>query len=103
MGKLDIIINTLENKQANDIKVIDLDNKSSIADYFVIATGNSINQNKALLEYIEENLKKENYDILSIEGLRDGNWILIDCGDIIVHIFTSSQRDFYNIEDLWES
>lgn len=103
MGKLDIIINTLENKQASDIKVIDLESKSSIADYFVIATGNSINQNKALLEYIEENLKKENYDILSVEGLRDGNWILIDCGDVVVHIFTSSQRDFYNIEDLWES
>lgn len=103
MKKLDIIVRTLENKQASDIKVIDLDNKSSIADYFVIATGNSINQNKALLEYIEEELKKENYDILSVEGLRDGNWILIDCGDVIVHIFTSSQRDFYNIEELWES
>ncbi|MDY3005472.1 ribosome silencing factor [Anaerococcus sp. AGMB00486] len=103
MGKLDIIIKTLENKQASNIKVIDLENKSSIADYFIIATGNSINQNKALLEYIEENLKKENYDILSVEGLRDGNWILIDCGDVVVHIFTSSQRSFYNIEDLWES
>ena len=68
-----------------------------------MATGNSINQNKALLEYIEENLKKEGYDILSVEGLREGNWILIDCGDIIVHIFSSNQREFYNIEDLWES
>lgn len=58
MGKLDIIVKTLEDKQAYDIKVIDLENKSSVADYFVLATGNSINQNKALLEYIEENLKK---------------------------------------------
>ena len=59
MRKLDIIVKTLEDKQAYDIKVIDLENKSSIADYFVLATGNSINQNKALIEYIEENLKKE--------------------------------------------
>lgn len=102
MDKLDIILKTLEDKQASKIKLIDLDNRSSIADYFVIATGNSISQNKALLEYIEENLKKENYNIFSVEGLRDGNWILIDCGEIIVHLFTSSQREFYNIEDLWE-
>lgn len=103
MGKLDIIVNTLEDKQANDIKVIDLENKSSVADYFVVATGNSINQNKALSEYIEENLEKNDYNILSVEGFREGKWILMDCGDIIVHIFSSSQRDFYNIEDLWES
>ena len=103
MGKLDIIIKTLEDKQAYDIKVIDLENKSSIADYFVLATGNSINQNKALIEYIEENLKKEGFDVLSIEGLREGKWILMDCGEVIVHIFSSNQREFYNIEDLWES
>lgn len=103
MGKLDIIVNTLEDKQASDIKVIDLENKSSVADYFVIATGNSINQNKSLSEYIEENLEKNDYNILSVEGFRKGKWILMDCGDIIVHIFSSSQRDFYNIEDLWES
>lgn len=103
MGKLDIIVNTLEDKQANDVKVIDLENKSSVADYFVVATGNSVNQNKALSEYIEENLEKNDYNILSVEGFREGKWILMDCGDIIVHIFSSSQRDFYNIEDLWES
>ena len=69
----------------------------------MLATGNSINQNKALIEYIEENLKKEGFDVLSVEGLREGKWILMDCGDVIVHIFSSNQREFYNIEDLWES
>ena len=103
MGKLDIIVKTLEDKQAYDIKVIDLENKSSIADYFVLATGNSINQNKALIEYIEENLKKEGFDVLSIEGLREGKWILMDCGEVIVHIFSSNQREFYNIEDLFDT
>lgn len=102
MNKLDIIIKTLDEKKAEDIKVIDLEARSSVADYFVIATGNSINQNKALIEYIEEDLEKNGYKILSKEGLREGNWILLDVGDIIVHIFTQSQREFYDIEDLWE-
>lgn len=102
MSKLDIILKTLDSKQAEDIKVIDIGKRSSVADYFVIATGNSINQNKALTDYIIDDLAKEGYDIKSVEGLREGNWILIDCGDIIVHIFTQSQREFYDIEDLWD-
>lgn len=102
MNKLEIIKETLENKQADDIKVIDLNKKSSVADYFVLATGNSINHNKALLEYLEDELEKNGYNILSKEGLREGNWILIDVGDIIIHIFTKNQREFYDIESLWE-
>lgn len=102
MNKLDTILKTLDSKQAEDIKVIDIGKRSSVADYFVIATGNSINQNKALTDYIVDDLGKEGYEINSVEGLREGNWILLDCGDIIVHIFTQSQREFYDIEDLWD-
>lgn len=102
MNKLDIILKTLDSKKAEDIKVIDIEKRSSVADYFVIATGNSINQNKALSDYIIDDLAKEGYDIISVEGLREGNWILLDCGDIIVHIFTQNQREFYDIEDLWD-
>lgn len=102
MSKLDIILKTLDTKLAEDIKVIDIGKRSSVADYFVIATGNSINQNKALCDYIIDDLAKEGYEINSVEGLREGNWILLDCGDIIVHIFTQSQREFYDIEDLWD-
>jgi ribosome-associated protein len=102
MNKLDIITKTLDEKMAEDVKVIDIGHRSSIADFFVIAHGNSVNQNRALSDYIEENLNKEGYQVNSIEGLREGNWILMDCGEVIVHIFTSEQREFYNLEDLWE-
>lgn len=102
MTKLEVILKTLDNKKAEDVKVIEIGNRSSIADYFVIATGNSINQNKALSDYIEDDLINEGYKINSVEGLREGNWILLDCGEIIVHIFTHSQREFYDIENLWD-
>ena len=102
MEKLDIIVKTLEDKLAEDIKVIKLED-SSVADYFVIATGNSINQTRALADYIEDALYKENFEVISKEGLREGEWILIDVSDVIVHIFTQKQRKFYDLDDLWES
>lgn len=102
MEKLDIIVKTLEDKLAEDIKIIKLED-SSVADYFVIATGNSINQTRALADYIEDALYKEGFEIISKEGLREGEWILIDVSDIIVHIFTQKQRKFYDLDDLWES
>lgn len=102
MEKLDIIVKTLEDKLADDINVIKLED-SSVADYFVVATGNSINQTRALSDYIEEALAKEGYEVLSNEGLREGEWILIDVSDVIVHIFTQKQREFYDIDNLWEN
>ena len=102
MQKLDIIVKTLEDKLADDINVIKLED-SSVADYFVVATGNSINQTRALADYIEEALAKEGYEVLSNEGLREGEWILIDVSDVIVHIFTQKQREFYDIDNLWEN
>lgn len=102
MKKLDIIVKTLEDKLAEDIKIIKLED-SSVADYFVIATGNSINQTRALADYIEDALYKEGFEVISKEGLREGEWILIDVSDIIVHIFTQKQRKFYDLDDLWES
>ena len=102
MEKLDIIVKTLEAKLADDINVIKLED-SSVADYFVVATGNSINQTRALADYIEEALAKEGYEVLSNEGLREGEWILIDVSDVIVHIFTQKQREFYDIDNLWEN
>lgn len=102
MSKLDIIVKTLEDKLAEDINVIKLDD-SSVADYFVLATGNSVNQTKALADYIEDEIYKNGEKILSKEGLREGEWILIDAGDVIVHLFTQKQREFYDLDNLWES
>ncbi len=102
MDKIEIILKTLDEKLAEDIKVVNLDN-SSIADKFIIASGGSINQTKALADYIEDDLEKEGYHLLSKEGLREGEWILLDAGEVIVHIFTQRQRKFYDLDNLWES
>ncbi|MDO5047375.1 MAG: ribosome silencing factor [Anaerococcus sp.] len=101
MEKVERILKTLDDKLAIDIKVIDLEN-SSIADKFIIASGGSINQTRALADYIEEDLAKEGFEVFSKEGLREGEWILLDVGDVIVHIFTQNQREFYDLDNLWE-
>ena len=101
MNKLDLILKVLDDRKAEDVNVIELKD-SSVADTFVIATGTSVIQTKALADYIEEELEKNEFPLLSQEGLREGEWILMDAGDIIVHIFTQRQREFYGIDDLWE-
>ena len=101
MSKLETILKVLDDRKAEDVNIIALDD-SSIADTFVVATGTSVIQTKALADYIEEELEKNGYSLLSKEGLREGEWILMDAGDIIVHIFTRKQREFYGIDDLWE-
>lgn len=101
MNKLDIILKVLDDRKAEDINVLQLSD-SSVADTFVIATGTSVIQTKALADYLEEELANNGYDLLSKEGLREGEWILMDVDDIIVHIFTQRQREFYGIDDLWE-
>ena len=101
MNKLDIILKVLDDRKAEDVNIIELKD-SSIADTFIVATGTSVIQTKALADYIEEELEKNDYSLLSKEGLREGEWILMDAGDIIIHIFTGKQREFYGIDDLWE-
>ena len=74
---------------------------STIADYFVICSGESTTQVKAIEEQIEETLKKEEIRPIGIEGLRNSQWILMDYGDVIVHIFEEATRAFYELEKLW--
>lgn len=101
MNKLNLILKVLDDRKAEDVNVIELKD-SSVADTFVVATGTSVIQTKALADYIEEELEKNEFPLLSKEGLREGEWILMDAGDIIIHIFTQRQREFYGIDDLWE-
>lgn len=100
--KLQIVIKACEDKIAEDVKTIEIGEKTSIADYFVIATGGSILQTQAIANEVEEKVEKAGYEVISKEGFRDGSWILIDLGDIIVHVFTKEQREFYNLEKLWD-
>jgi ribosome-associated protein len=98
---LSLVERTLDDGKAEDVVVIDLIGKSSIADCMVIATGRSQRQVAALAEHLREALAKAGARRLSIEGLKHGDWVLIDAGDVIVHLFRPEVRAFYNLEKMW--
>ena len=92
---------TLSDKKAQDIVIIDIQEKASFADYFVIASGGSERQVNALVDDVEDAFAKEGIFVKSIEGKQNSGWILMDFGDIIVNVFTKEQREKYNIEKVW--
>lgn len=92
----------LDKKLGSDIKVIEITDVSSLADYMVIATGRSSTQVKALAEEVEFKLDEMGVSVSHIEGHRSNTWILLDYVDIIVHIFDEEARDFYDLERLWQ-
>ena len=96
-----IAIAALDDKKAKDIKVIDISNVSVMADYFIIADGNNKNQVQAMVDNVQEELFKAGYEMKQMEGYREGNWILLDFGDIIIHIFDKENRLFYDLERIW--
>lgn len=98
---LEKIIKLLEDKKAIDLKTMDIKEQSTLADYFIIASGTSNTHIKALADNVEVELKKENIYPNKIEGYNT-EWILMDYGDIVVHIFTEKERQNYNIEELYE-
>ncbi len=88
-------------KKAEDIVVLDLRGLASFTDYFIIMNGNSTRQNMAIYQAIEENLKKAKVLPLGVEGETKAEWILIDYGHFIIHIFSRRARDYYGLEKLW--
>ena len=94
-------IKASQEKKAEHIVVLDLRNVSSFTDYFVIMQGNSKRQNIAIYESIEQALKKEKIMPLSIEGRKNAEWILMDYGYFIVHVFSKEAREYYYLEKLW--
>lgn len=97
----EIAVKALDDKKAKDIVVLGIYNVSLIADYFVIASGTSTVQVKALADEVEERLQENRVDILHKEGYNDGRWILLDYGDVVVHIFHEKERSFYDLERVW--
>lgn len=91
----------LEDKKGEDIKVLDLIGISNIADYFIIASGNNVNQLRAMADSVEEKLFKEGYKLHHSEGYSGGAWILLDFGNIIVHLFNKEERNFYSLDRVW--
>jgi ribosome-associated protein len=95
------IYKVLEDKKASDIKILYIGDLTIVADYFIIATGNSDTHVKALTDEIEKKLMEDGIFVGHIEGYNWGKWVLMDYGDVIVHIFQKPEREFYNLERLW--
>ena len=96
-----LAIQALQDKKAEDIHVIDISQVSVIADYFIIASGNNRNQIQALCDNVEEVLGRAGYLQKQTEGYNTANWILMDFGDVIVHIFDRENRLLYDLERIW--
>ena len=99
---LDRILTSLKNDKAEDIVQIDLRGKSSIGDYMIIASGRSSRQVTAISEKLVDNVKKDFGRSSKVEGKNAGDWVLIDTGDVIVHVFRPEVREFYQLEKMWQ-
>jgi ribosome-associated protein len=98
---LDRVVASLDRDKGEEIVVIDLARKSSIADHMVIVSGRSSRQVISMAENLMERLKADGERGLAAEGLARGDWVLIDAGDVIVHLFRPEVRSFYNLEKMW--
>lgn len=97
----ELAIEALEDIKAIDIKVLDVVDKSSVTDIMIFASGNTSRQVKALANNVAEKLKKAGSPALGIEGDDTSEWVLVDLGDVVVHIMQPAIREFYNLEKLW--
>ena len=91
----------IDEKQGIDITVINISEVSVIADYFIIASASNSNQLKAMADEVEQQLYKTGWKLKYSEGFQSKTWILLDFGDIVVHLFSKEEREFYNIERIW--
>ncbi|MFP1630762.1 ribosome silencing factor [Zhengella sp. ZM62] len=100
---LQTALESLENSKAEDIVSIDIQGKSSLADYMVVASGRSHRHVAAVADHLIKALKEAGHGNARVEGLSGADWVLIDSGDIIVHVFRPEVREFYNIEKMWQA
>jgi ribosome-associated protein len=100
-NQLSKVINYIDDKKGSNITILELKGISIIADYFIIATGNTTTQTKAITDYMLEKLPEMGIPVLRKEGLPEADWVLLDCGDLVIHIMTPETREFYSLERLW--
>ena len=100
---LEIVRAAALDKKAEDVTDIDVGGRTILADRFVIITGRSKIQTRSIADSIAEKIGKAGLRVARVEGYADGNWILLDLGSVVVHVFTPEQRAFYNLERLWSS
>jgi ribosome-associated protein len=98
---LQVVLASLEDSKAEDIVSIDIAGKSALGDYMVVVSGRSNRHVMAIADHLLTDLKDEGFGSARIEGLEAGDWVLIDTGDIIIHVFRPEVREFYNIERMW--
>ncbi len=96
-----LVVDALEDRKGIDVKILDVRGKSSVTDILVIAGGNSTRQVKALANSVVEKAKENGVQPLGIEGQGESSWVLVDLGDVVVHVMIPETRDFYNLEKLW--
>lgn len=90
-----------DDKKADQIKILDVEGVSMLADYFLVCSGQTSIKVRAIAQYVEEELTKAGYKRYGMEGLADGVWVLLDFGTVIVHVMREKEREFYNLERLW--
>jgi ribosome-associated protein len=96
-----LVLQSLDDDQAQDVVSIPLEGKSSIADHMVIATGRSNRQVAAIAQKLAERIKQGGFGFARVEGLPAADWVLVDAGDVVVHVFRPEVRSFYNLERMW--
>ncbi len=97
----DVIVGALEDIKAKDIRLINVANITSVSDHVAIASGDSNRQTRALANNVVEKVREAGYTIYGTEGEQSGDWVLVDCGDVVVHIMQPAIRDYYKLEELW--
>lgn len=97
-----LVIEALHEKKAQDVKAIDISELTTIAEYFIVCSGTSTTHIKTLADHVEDKLGERNARCLRREGYNSARWILMDYGDIVVHIFLEEDREFYGLERLWQ-
>ena len=100
---LNVVLDTLENAKAEDVVCIEIKDKTSIGDQMVVASGRSQRHVGAIADHLITKLKDEGFGRARVEGLPHCDWVLIDAGDVIVHIFRPEVREFYNLEKMWSA
>lgn len=95
------IVDVASDRQAQDIVLLDISQIASFADYFVICSGTSERQLKAIVDNVTETLEREGFHAVHTEGAPSSGWVLIDYGSVIVHVFAPEERDYYRLERLW--
>ncbi len=101
LDKALICVDIIRERKAADLVLFEVGTLTSIADYFLIASGKSSRQVQAIAQHLQSRMKEEGFTRFGVEGERDGHWILVDYSDVVIHLFYQPVREFYNLEGLW--